>query len=818
MIRINSILIEEFRGIRKLTLDFRGKNFAICGPNGTGKSGVVDALEFVLTGNISRLSGEGRGEISLKQHAPHVDKRDDPAKARVIVNVTIISLKKTVTVERNAKSPAFATITPNEPDVIEAMSRVAAHPEIMLSRRELIRYVLATPGKRNEEVQALLHLDQIEEVRTSLQKIANALKKQLFHLEASVKSALDNLNRALGIGQLTKENILAAANTKRVLLNLPAIMEFTATTSLKDGMAAPGPAKPQAIPKKQALADIQAVREGMGVFAGKETKDAVALVRSELKSLAADPLAATGVTRENFYKIGISLIETECCPFCDTEWDLETLRVKVQKKLEHLKELSRKRKEIEKKFLPFVAILRQLHGIFDPLLRYAAVAKPVANMQAARDFISGCQSSVQNLTNLNSLADTIATLESFGVIPQAVLEEIGNLEKHVAALPEPTKQDGARDFLTIAQERLEVWREAKRKEQAGRTKGIQARQLSDTYVKVSDGLLASLYSQVEKHFSQLYSAINRNDEEGFSAKLIPSMGKLGFDVDFYGRGFFPPGAYHSEGHQDGMGLCLYLALMRHLQDQGFTFAVLDDVLMSVDTGHRREVCSLLKKEFPHTQFILTTHDPIWLRHMKTEGLISGQGAVQFRTWDVDFGPTQWDDRDVWTEINDYLMRNDVRSAAALLRHYLEHISAELCHRLRAPVEFRADAQFQLGELLPAAVIHLRKIYARAKEAANSWDQKDVVASIGERDALFIDSARQSNLEQWQVNAAVHYNSWDNLTKEDFSPVVKAFRNLILSFNCADCGEILRVTPERETAEALRCDCGKTNLNLRKKSA
>jgi len=229
-------------------------------------------------------------------------------------------------------------------------------------------------------------------------------------------------------------------------------------------------------------------------------------------------------------------------------------------------------------------------------------------------------------------------------------------------------------------------------------------------------------------------------------------------------------------------------------------------------------CALLKKEFPNTQFILTTHDPIWLRHMKTEGLISGRGAVQFRAWDVDFGPTQWDDRDVWTEIDDYLKRNDVRSAAALLRHYLEHISAELCHRLRAPVEFHADAQFQLGELLPAAVNHLRKIYAHAKEAANSWNQKDVVAAIGERDTGFVDSARQSNVEQWQVNAAVHYNSWDNLTKEDFSPVVKAFRNLVTSFNCADCGEILRVTPERETAEALRCDCGKTSLNLRKKTA
>ena len=62
MIRIKSIQINEFRGVRDLTLDLAGKNYSICGPNGTGKSGVVDAVEFCLTGNVTRLSGEGTGE------------------------------------------------------------------------------------------------------------------------------------------------------------------------------------------------------------------------------------------------------------------------------------------------------------------------------------------------------------------------------------------------------------------------------------------------------------------------------------------------------------------------------------------------------------------------------------------------------------------------------------------------------------------------------------------------------------------------------------------------------------------------------------
>src|SRR6266436_5078601 len=114
MIRVESITIEDFRGIRSLTLDFKGKNFAVCGPNGTGKSGVVDALEFVLTGNLSRLSGEGRGDISLKEHAPHVDKRNDPGKARVKAKIRIPSLNQTVTIERTPKSSGTMQFAPND--------------------------------------------------------------------------------------------------------------------------------------------------------------------------------------------------------------------------------------------------------------------------------------------------------------------------------------------------------------------------------------------------------------------------------------------------------------------------------------------------------------------------------------------------------------------------------------------------------------------------------------------------------------------------------------------------------------------------------
>lgn len=111
-----------------------------------------------------------------------------------------------------------------------------------------------------------------------------------------------------------------------------------------------------------------------------------------------------------------------------------------------------------------------------------------------------------------------------------------------------------------------------------------------------------------------------------------------------------------------------------------------------------------------------------------------------------------------------------------------------------------------------------EVATRAKESANSWNQKNILAALVVQEAEFTKLVKASQVEQWQVNVAIHYNSWNNLAKEDFAPVVKSLRSLLAGFACPACGEVLYVSPDREAAESLRCDCSKTNINLLKKTA
>ena len=104
MIQIDSIDIREMRGIRTLEISPRRKSFVISGPNGSGKSGVVDAIQFGLTGDISRLAGKGTVGLTVHRHGPHVDKRDDPEAAEVSLSLFVPETGKTVVLKRNVKT------------------------------------------------------------------------------------------------------------------------------------------------------------------------------------------------------------------------------------------------------------------------------------------------------------------------------------------------------------------------------------------------------------------------------------------------------------------------------------------------------------------------------------------------------------------------------------------------------------------------------------------------------------------------------------------------------------------------------------------
>lgn len=817
MIKIQSVRIRELRGIRDLILEPKGKSFVIHGPNGSGKSGVVDAIQFGLTGDISRLSGKGTAGLTVLKHGPHVDRRDDPGAAEVTLELYIPEQDKKVVLTRNVKTAKTFTLTPDDPEARALLEEVADHPELTLSRREIIKYIIVEAGERSKEIQELLKLDDIGNIRAVLSTTKNRLAASLGAAETAVANARDALRRHIDAKALSDDLVLEAVNPRRKLLGLSEIAKLEADTDVAAGVLEGGPKdafnKQTALRDVAALGDVATAMELIG-------KEAAAAVLQDVELLEADPALLEAVTRRSFIERGLALVRDDRCPLCDMPWaDAEHLKTHLAAKLAKSDEAEVLQKRLLGNGAKLATEARRVGMLLDNVVPHV---KLVGQEQFLAELVEWRETLTSLSVSLGSVDEIVAQKDGFAAgwldPPAGLKTQVEAVTEAVKARPDQSATVEAQTFLTLAQDRLKTCRQAYGAERTAKAAADRGRLVYDTYCNVTEGELTALYAAVEGDFSAYYREINGDDEKGFKAELKPSEGKLDLDVAFYDKGMFPPGAYHSEGHQDGMGVCLYLALMKRLLGTRFRFALLDDVVMSVDRDHRKQFCRLLKTRFPETQFIITTHDRVWAKQMQSEGLVEPKGGVEFYGWSVQSGPIHGSVAEVWEQIEADLAKNDVSSAAGRLRRHMESVAAELADSLAAAPPYRGDFSYDLGDLFPAVIRRHGDLLGMAAKAANSWNKKDVLEQV---DAL--KTARKAALtrygdENWVVNKAIHYNEWADFTVDEFRDVVIAFKGVLTQFGCANpvCTSWLEVEPKRGEAQTLRCPCATISLNLRPK--
>lgn len=817
MIQIEAVQIRELRGVRDLEVVPDRKNFVVTGPNGSGKSGVVDAIQFALTGEISRLSGKGTGGLSVSRHGPHVDRRDDPAAAEVELRVFVPELGKTAVITRAVKTAKTFNLEPDDPKIREVIEEVALHPELTLSRREIIRYILVEAGQRSKEIQALLKLEEVGETRGILKTMSNKLSIEFKNAQGAAKNAGDALRRHLDIQNLSSEDILASVNPHRRTLGLPDFSALSTETNVAEGVLSGS--NTQTFDRGSALRDVEALSKAVVALPDLEGEALEGLVR-DLETLESDRELRDAITHRSFVEKGLELVDGPACPLCNLGWpDEETLKAHLREKMEKADQGEALQERLLKNASAIAGQARRVAGLIEAIENVASSEGPDGLQQELSSwakYLKGFASQLGPVEEIQKERSRI--VEGWHEQPPSLIESLGFLKSAIQGKPDQSATVAAQTFLSLAQDRLVAYRSARRDE-ARASKAVESgKAVYRSYCDCADKYLASLYEAVEDSFASYYREINAEDEGAFKAKLEPAEGGLDLEVAFYDKGMFPPGAYHSEGHQDGMGVCLYLALMRRLLGDRFRFVVLDDVVMSVDHGHRKKFCRLLKAKFPETQFIITTHDRVWAKQMQSEGLVGSKGGVAFHSWSVQTGPVVEQPADVWEQLDTDLSTGAIDVAAGRLRRHMEYVSGELADRLGARPPYRGDHSYDLGDLLPAVIGRHGDLLKRAAKAANSWTDEATQARVEDLKKARAEALAAYGGESWVVNKAVHWNEWAGFTPDEFREVSEAFKVLLAQLRCskAECESWLYVTPRKGDEEALRCSCTATNINLKPK--
>ena len=810
MIQFERIQIEEFRGIRSIDLSLSSKSFVVYGPNGSGKSGIVDGIDFALTGSIARLTGEGTSGVTVQRHAPHVHKRDDPGAAKVLLTVKDTDTGATAVLSRTVKNAGTFTLTPDTPEMRAALTQAMEHPELSLSRRELIKYIVAKPGERAAEVQALLKLEQIDSIRKSLKSASSKATAEERTASSEQGLAEQSFQQHLGLTSLLSSEVLREINARRTTLQLSALEELTVDTDILAGSAdARKTTTIDLATSRMETAALQAV-----VADDLPIREAYVTLSANVEEFRENPAMMDAIQHRGLLELGLSAASEPRCPLCDLRWEsTDQLRSHIEQRIAETAAAAEVRQKVLAAGTEYGSHIRRTREAIDRVLPTAQAIGPETLPHLLASWRDRLLKLEGLLTSFGAITAEDSAVSECAHAPEVPTKtELEALAQALRDMPDESAEVAARSFLNIAKDRWARVRSARAALTQASKVNASATAAYDLYARTGDAALTHLYKTVEADFSRYYQFVNSDDEGAFRAELLPSSGSLDLKVDFYKIGMFPPVAYHSEGHQDGMGVCLYLALVKQLLGPKFRYAVLDDVVMSVDASHRRRFAELLQGEFPDVQFIITTHDEVWARQMRTAGLVTSASMARFYGWSVDSGPT-YGVGDAWSDIETAISVGDISGAAAKLRRALEANLADIAEGIRSSVTYRSDASYDLGTFLASVTGRHKELLAKANEAAKAWNSQPQLLAVQQLQARRSAVISEQNAEQWLLNKLVHNNDWASGTEGDFRPVLEAAKEFLELFECTNpaCGSWIALS-----GDALRCACQTYNLNLRKK--
>ncbi len=817
--KLQELEIQNVRGIRHLVLKPECQNLVVWGPNGSGKSAVVDAIDFLLTGRISRLTGKGTGGLTLGKHGPHVDCVKTPGEAKVRAIVRLPGVKDPIEITRCMSTPntldgCGGSVSP----ALEAVMSLARRGQHVLTRRDILKYITAEAGTRAQQIQELLNVSEIETIRKTLVGVRNDLEKDEKSARRRLEEEKGRVISPLGIRKFAPDAVVDVINRWRALLGGAPIQDL-ASNQVRSGLKPPAAvADSQGMSVSLLEKDIENLRVVVSPPSSEERLSTEKRLRDLLDTVRAEPRLITALSRVELTRRGLELLgDGDSCPLCDTPWPSGQLREHLLQHLAVAGVAAEHQKQIEALSSSLLAVVNRTIPSIQKVVAAAQVVGPKDRIQTLQDW----QAALQELSaSLYSAVEKYPhpRLGSERVAQMLAPDDLGTLLEQIqaaarAAFPETTPEQDAWQSLIqveINLKRLEDADTALRKAGVSHKRGSS---LLASFLEARDEVLGRLYNEIKDRFVALYRQLHELDEGQFTATIRPEEAALEMEVDFFGRGTFPPHALHSEGHQDSMGLCLYLALAERLNKNLIELTVLDDVVMSVDADHRRQVCQVLSRSFPDRQFLITTHDKTWAYQLKSEGVVGSKGSVEFYSWDVDNGPQVNYETDLWNLIDADLKKNDVPAAASRLRRCSEQFFGSVCDALQAPVVFRLNGRWMLGDFLPAAIGEYNNLLKQAKKAANSWNDQETLAYLQELQSVAGTIFKRTNAEQWAVNATVHYDNWHALSVKDLRPVVEAFQDLSALFTCTKCGGMVRLATFGITAANVRCGCGKFNWSL-----
>jgi energy-coupling factor transporter ATP-binding protein EcfA2 len=218
------------------------------------------------------------------------------------------------------------------------------------------------------------------------------------------------------------------------------------------------------------------------------------------------------------------------------------------------------------------------------------------------------------------------------------------------------------------------------------------------------GFIKEVLDDISAEVERLYANLHPNEDlGGIKLSLDPAnFGSLYLKGDFHSAKGIPPQSIFSESHLDTLGFCVFLALAKRYKLDD-TIIILDDVLTSVDAQHLDRFIALLHDEEHHFgHVIITTHYRPWCdkyRYHRAPG--NKVHFLELRAWNLESGIHVQQLKLSLNELRETLTapQFDRQSVASKAGIFLEAVLLFLARIYECRLPFTGRMSYTLGELL-----------------------------------------------------------------------------------------------------------------------
>lgn len=798
---IRRIHIRGFRGmLAPFEVPLSGKiaSGIVHGRNGSGKSSITDAWEFLHVGKIGHLAKEGAGPDSYAHRKAPADES--------YVEIEFVDTAMGV-VRWHTDGRTNSKETKAAKKKLDLLRAHAPHP-CQIRFADLSRFVELTKTERHDALAGLMGFTAQVETQKALRRVHKALKDQVEAGRAKLSAIARELSALLGE---------ADCNDVRVLELLNGVFTTHGVT-----IAASREAAPPGVESLAALLarDSDAVtlssteafhRVLTRLVVGPSVRESLQSYVGHVRNLREHQATTVNALLMTLYDAGAKTLreseysEGDPCPLCGQVFAGD-LRTHIQTELDSLRLLKELRDQADihrRKSISVLPAATALHGTLTTGIADSTAAglhwsaeslvSCCGDIEAAFDRIRELlQQSPERLddtqvASLATLVDQLAAMEEQFESHQSTL--VDEASQRMDALRADTSRavlvaDHAK--MSRAVERWNALSDARNADTALSETTQRFGGLVEDFVTSSIANVHARFTMISQEVEQYFNILEAHTPgiQNPALRLLHDQDRaVVLEVEFRGDVISPAYKYLSESQLNSFGLAVFLASARRFNPH-FRFLILDDVVNSFDGQKRPQVIKLLKQEFSEHQILLLTHDKVWWAQL-TDAFRSWTRLHVLR-YDPSFGPVVAHGHSEVEEIERRLANDDPRGAGGQLGPFLEQKLQELCEGFEVLVTYNQRNEYTLGPLL-------LRFRVRLADKLGSGHPVAAAAVAFESDLVF-------------RNFMAHWKEPDiEFTVEELATVLDRWKALESLLTCAEpkCHGV----PRYDGKSAFICPCG-----------